>query len=186
MVKAGLTPAQVLRALTVEVARYFGGEAEGGSVAAGKRADLVLVEGNPLEDVERAFHPAGVMTRGRWLPRAELDKMLAGIERELYYPADSDVKDLSVDATAAARLTGRYAFPAPANDTITITFENGGLMGSCRGKDCRRPRLLWQGGDVYLIPEDKIQVRFEMKAGRTVAMGLSSPGWIDWRGPRVP
>jgi hypothetical protein len=186
MVKAGLTPAKVISAATIEVARYFGLENESGSVAMAKRADLVLTDGNPLEDIAHAFHPAGVMVKGRWLPRAELESTLAEIELEMRYPADADVKDLPVAASDAAALTGRYAFGAPANTTVTVTYEKGALIGSCTGKDCKRPRLRWQGGDVYLIPDEKLLVRFETKAGRAAAMRLSSPGWIDWRGARVP
>jgi imidazolonepropionase-like amidohydrolase len=186
MVKAGLTPAQVIRAATFEAARYFGREHDCGSVAVGKRADLVLADGNPLQDVVRAFHPVGVMVKGRWLPREELNGMLASIERDLRYPIGAEIKDLPITATNAATLTGSYAFPAPTHATITVTFENDALMGSCTEKGCKRPRLRWQGGDVFLIPEEKLLVTFEKKAGRAAVMRLSSPGWIDWRAPRVP
>ena len=42
----------------------------------GLRADLVLLAGDPLLDVNRAREPLGVMLRGRWLERAELDALL--------------------------------------------------------------------------------------------------------------
>lgn len=48
---AGMTNAEILRAATVNGARWFGLEDEFGTVEAGKRADLILVEGDPLEDV---------------------------------------------------------------------------------------------------------------------------------------
>jgi len=45
-------------------------------VAVGKTADLILVEGDPLKDVNNASRLAGVMTRGRWFTEEELRKML--------------------------------------------------------------------------------------------------------------
>jgi imidazolonepropionase-like amidohydrolase len=47
-----------------------------GEVAAGARADLVLVDRDPLASVEALGRPLGVMVRGRWVPRAELDARL--------------------------------------------------------------------------------------------------------------
>jgi len=74
LVEAGLTPYEALRAGTVNAAAYLGGDF--GTVAVGKRADLVLVEANPLDDVGNAARRVGVMVRGRWLPAAELRKRL--------------------------------------------------------------------------------------------------------------
>lgn len=67
-VSAGLEPYQALRAATADAARFLGEEAEFGQVAIGMRADLVLVSGNPLEDVRVLAAPDGVMLRGAWLP----------------------------------------------------------------------------------------------------------------------
>jgi hypothetical protein len=41
-------------------------------------ADLVLVDDNPLDDVSRMRDPAGVIVRGRWLPREELESLREG------------------------------------------------------------------------------------------------------------
>jgi len=49
---------------------------EFGTVAVGKRADLILVDDNPLKDVANVARRSGVMLRGRWLPESELHKML--------------------------------------------------------------------------------------------------------------
>lgn len=78
-VEAGLTPYEALRAATAAPAEFLGLAAEIGAVTEGARADLVLVEGNPLEDVRHARRPAGVMVRGQWLGRVELDAMLASV-----------------------------------------------------------------------------------------------------------
>jgi cytosine/adenosine deaminase-related metal-dependent hydrolase len=78
-VRAGLTPYQALATGTKNVARFFGTLDETGTVAVGKRADLVLLNGNPLQDIGNTAQPAGVMIGGRWLPRLEIDRRLAEI-----------------------------------------------------------------------------------------------------------
>ena len=79
LVEAGLTPYEALRAGTVDAAAYLGDDF--GAVRVGKRADLVLVEANPLADVKNAARRVGVMVRGRWLPAADLQKRLDGSVR---------------------------------------------------------------------------------------------------------
>jgi imidazolonepropionase-like amidohydrolase len=76
LVQAGLTPYQALTTGTRNVAAYFGTLNESGTVAVGKRADLVLLDANPLEDIRNTTRISGVMITGRWLPKAELDRRL--------------------------------------------------------------------------------------------------------------
>src|SRR5690606_31265342 len=79
VVAAGLSPYEALRTGTANPAVFFDAEDTFGTIQAGLAADLVLVEGNPLVDVGVLAQPAGVMVRGRWLDRAELDAGLAAI-----------------------------------------------------------------------------------------------------------
>lgn len=76
LVAAGLSPAQALAAATVEPARYFNEDAVAGSVAAGKRADLVLLEANPLEDIRNTRRIKAVVSAGRLFDRETLDGFL--------------------------------------------------------------------------------------------------------------
>ncbi len=76
---AGMSPYAIIESGTVNVGRYFANEDTFGRIAVGQRADLMLVEENPLEDVTRLAGPAGVMVRGRWLSREALDERLARI-----------------------------------------------------------------------------------------------------------
>jgi Amidohydrolase family len=76
LVEAGLTPFDAISAGTRESARFLGASTEFGTVEEGKRADLLLVDGNPLEDVSAASRIHGVALRGRWLPAAEIQEML--------------------------------------------------------------------------------------------------------------
>jgi imidazolonepropionase-like amidohydrolase len=79
LVRAGFTPYEALRTGTVHVAEYLGEGDRSGTVAVGRRADLLLLDGDPLADVANAGKLAGVMVDGRWLPRAELDRRLAAL-----------------------------------------------------------------------------------------------------------
>jgi imidazolonepropionase-like amidohydrolase len=76
-VEVGMTPFEVLSSGTRVVGQYFG--ADFGTVEAGKSADLILVDGNPLEDLKTLSKPAGVVVRGRYLPRGEIDEKLETI-----------------------------------------------------------------------------------------------------------
>ena len=79
MADAGLTPQQILTEATRQVGRYFGAEQEFGTVAPGQRADLLLLNGNPLSDLANVGRRAGVMVDGRWLPEAEIQARLERI-----------------------------------------------------------------------------------------------------------
>ncbi len=82
---AGLTPYQALRAATVEPAeflnRWVSGAGQPGAIREGSRADLLLLDANPLENPGALRRQAGVMARGRWLPRGKLDELLDELAR---------------------------------------------------------------------------------------------------------
>lgn len=79
LVEAGLSPRDAIRAATIVPAMFLGREQEFGRIAAGQRADLLLVQSNPLEDLATLQQPLGVMTRGRWYERSRLDAMQAAL-----------------------------------------------------------------------------------------------------------
>jgi len=76
MFSAGLTRFEVLQAATANPA-VFRKEPDAGTAAPGKIADLVLLDANPLDDVDNIFRQDGVMLRGRWFPEADLQSRLA-------------------------------------------------------------------------------------------------------------
>lgn len=76
LVKAGLTPLDALRAATVNPARYLGAEDEWGTIAPGRRADLVMLEADPLADIRNTARIRGVAIGGAWHDRAALDALL--------------------------------------------------------------------------------------------------------------
>jgi hypothetical protein len=77
LVAAGLTPAEALRAATLGNARALGLDGELGSIAAGRRADLVLLDADPLRDIANTRRIHAVVLDGRLLRRADLDALLA-------------------------------------------------------------------------------------------------------------
>jgi tetratricopeptide (TPR) repeat protein len=80
LVKAGLTPMQALQAATLNPARFLGTERDFGTIEAGKVADLVLLDANPLDDIANTKKIASVIYGGKLYPRSELDRMLAQVE----------------------------------------------------------------------------------------------------------
>jgi imidazolonepropionase-like amidohydrolase len=82
-VEAGLSPYQALVTATRNPAEFLGASREWGTIEAGKRADLVLIAGNPLEDIRNTARIEGVAVGGRWLERPELDRMIATASQQL-------------------------------------------------------------------------------------------------------
>lgn len=81
-VKAGMTPYEALRTSTINPAKFLNAVGEFGTITVGARADMVLLDANPLEDISNAQMRSGVMLRGRWLPEAELQKALEVVAKE--------------------------------------------------------------------------------------------------------
>lgn len=84
MVHAGIPAYAVLEAATRNAAEFLG-RRDAGTVSVGKRADLVLLDANPLVDIRGATRIRGVMIGGRWLAREELDRMLAEVEASVQH-----------------------------------------------------------------------------------------------------
>jgi hypothetical protein len=76
LVESGLTPLEALQSATRNPARYFGKSAEMGTVEAGKAADLVLLDADPLLDIRNTQKIRAVVMRGRYYSRQDLDRML--------------------------------------------------------------------------------------------------------------
>ena len=80
LVDAGLTPYQALRTGTVNVAKYLN-LSEAGIIKPGAIADLVLINGNPLTDITNTKKVEGVMMRGKWLSKNEIEAGLKKLEK---------------------------------------------------------------------------------------------------------
>jgi imidazolonepropionase-like amidohydrolase len=78
-VAAGLTPLEALKTATINPARFFGKTTEYGTVQAGRVADLVILQANPLVDIKNTRTIVGVVADGRYWSQADLDSLRAGI-----------------------------------------------------------------------------------------------------------
>lgn len=76
MIEAGLSPYEALRTGTVNVASYLGMSKTEGTIAVGKRADFILLEDNPLNDISHTRNVKGVFTQDNWYSYSELAIML--------------------------------------------------------------------------------------------------------------
>jgi len=80
--ESGIKPFDILRASTVNSARYLNRMAVEGTVAEGKNANLVLLDKNPLDNIKHTKSINGVMLKGQWFNRTELDAMLKAVSTD--------------------------------------------------------------------------------------------------------
>ncbi|MFT3934027.1 MAG: amidohydrolase family protein [Chitinophagaceae bacterium] len=79
MVQYGLTPLQALQTAIINGPRYFGKQREYGRIAKSFYADILVLDKNPLEDIHNTQAINGVMVKGHYYSRADLDKLLAEV-----------------------------------------------------------------------------------------------------------
>ena len=85
LIEAGFSPYEAIETGTRNAALAMGKSDEFGTVEVGKRADLILLNNNPLENVSAVRAQSGVMLRGRWLSEEQIQSMLDGLV-ESYKP----------------------------------------------------------------------------------------------------
>jgi len=81
MVDAGLTPYEALQTGTVNVGRYFN-RPDIGIIKQGAVSDLVLLNGNPLKDINNSKNIEGVMLENRWLSKDFIEQELKKLEKK--------------------------------------------------------------------------------------------------------
>jgi hypothetical protein len=82
--QAGIPEYAILKAATINAAAYFGESDQWGTVEAGKRANLILLNKNPLSDIQHVGSLAGVMVRGQWLSEADLNKIIENCKHQYH------------------------------------------------------------------------------------------------------
>ncbi|MBD2770435.1 amidohydrolase family protein [Hymenobacter sp. BT664] len=82
LVQAGLTPLQALQAATINGAKFMGAAGRSGTIALGKDADLVLLTGNPLQNIGNIRKIDAVISRGRAYPAAALANLLRNVKNQ--------------------------------------------------------------------------------------------------------
>ena len=86
MVRSGLDEYDALYAGTARPAEFFKAEGEYGTIEIGAWADLVLLEADPLADIDNVSKQAGVMVRGKWLSTEDIKIRLSQIEQKYKNP----------------------------------------------------------------------------------------------------
>jgi len=79
-VQGGMSPLQAIQAATIDPARHLGMARDLGSIENGKLADLLIVDGNPLEDIRNTQRIRAVFLNGKYLSRSDLDHLLQEAE----------------------------------------------------------------------------------------------------------
>jgi tetratricopeptide (TPR) repeat protein len=120
-VNDGFTPFQALQTATVNPARYFRRSQEFGTIEPGKRADLVLLEQNPLADISNTRKIAGVSVRGRWLDHNELAALMEDVPAA--YPRQ--IKQLQHELEANPAQAQRYLNDNDPLDNLSATALSG-------------------------------------------------------------
>ena len=81
LVESGLTPLAAIQAATINAAKFLGTDGELGSVEPGKLADLLLLDANPLEDIQNSTKIAGVFSNGHYFDKLAIEGLLASARR---------------------------------------------------------------------------------------------------------
>jgi imidazolonepropionase-like amidohydrolase len=80
LVLAGLTPYEALRTGTINVANYLG-KKDTGVIKKGAVADLILLSGNPLNDITQTRNIDGVMIGNQWMPKSYINSELTKLKK---------------------------------------------------------------------------------------------------------
>lgn len=135
--QSGLSILETLRSATLYPARALRQEDEFGEVAVGRRADLLLLDDNPLLSLDALNQRAGVAVRGRWLDRAALEEQLNGIARA-YATTPRIAEDGALpDSAWVRRFAARiqrvqrdgYVFPGHHMREVVEALDKLGLAG---------------------------------------------------------
>ncbi|MGB5481220.1 MAG: amidohydrolase family protein [Eudoraea sp.] len=81
MLKSGLSPLEILQSGTINPALFFNMESVFGQLKEGMAADILLVNSNPVEDISALKDLSGVMVRGKWISKADIDQKLQQIAK---------------------------------------------------------------------------------------------------------
>lgn len=126
LVEAGLTPLEAIQSATVNAAAYVGQSQEGGTIDAGKAADLVLLDASPLDNISNTKRIAAVVIRGRLLQRADLDRALNEAERIAKLKSLSDALFRTKETKGIAAAVAQYR-DLKANARDVYEFGEGEL-----------------------------------------------------------
>lgn len=120
MAEVGMTPYKILLTGTRNVAAHFGTLSEAGTVEVGKRADLLLLDANPMAAVANVQRRAGVMVNGRWLPESEIQRGLEALAVGYAAPSMPQLHHVGLNSVDPDRAIEWYlrAWPTAKRTTV--------------------------------------------------------------------
>ena len=143
---AGLSNYAALAAGTRNPQEFLGTVKDVGTVEKGKRADLILLDANPLDDLANTTKRSGVMLRGKWYSQAEMNKWLDEIAPRI---ANGLVEKEKATAAAIEKLGGKVEFNQ-SGGVIKVDLNNAKITDSDLKLLERFPELEWL--DVRVTP----------------------------------
>ena len=143
-VKAGLTPLEALQTATLTPARVMKLENEVGTIEPGKRADIIILDGNPLENISNVRKLKFVIAQGRLseaMPIAQTDAEAIGLMMSgAFTPASPHAKSSSRRWASSTASPGRStARPPPAHPATLATPRADGAREAPAGTARRAP-----------------------------------------------
>jgi hypothetical protein len=179
LVAAGLSPYEALRAATAGPAEFMGKSDEFGTVAVGRRADLLLLEANPLRGVGNAARRLGVMVNGTWHTEADLQGRLGRMAGSFA----GEARGLGLHAAAlagdVARIRASLAAGAPV-DARNAQGQTALMVAAYAGHARAVEALLQAGAGVDAADEAGLTALMAAAyAGRTAAVQALLRGGAD-------
>ena len=174
-VEAGLSPYQAIEAATRNPAEYFAefmkAPRDFGTVEAGKRADLILLDANPLQTVANLSKRAGVMVRGLWLPESELRKMLENV-------ATLNQQPKTEATTAKGNFGGTWALDKANSEGLPPGMDQSMTVVQTGDKLSLETKLITDQGE-QVVPDSYIL------DGKEVDFTPRTPGGQSGKGKRI-
>lgn len=117
---AGLSNYAVLAAGTRNAHEYLGTINQTGTIEKGKRADLILLNANPLENILATENRAGVMLKGKWHTQSELNGWLDEIAPKIHGSLEAEEKRAAAEIE---KLGGKVEFNAK-REVVKVDLNN--------------------------------------------------------------
>jgi hypothetical protein len=169
LVAAGLTPYQALQAATTNAAAWIG-DPSIGRIAVGARADLVVLDADPLRDITATTKRTGVMVRGEWLTAKQLDDKLAGVVASFTHEGDRFAKTAPLDVPP-----GDVEFSATFTTTIGAQDVGAERLAVVKTKDGGRIIVAQAAGDPPAAAAASMKLELD-KSGALIAYALDEDG----------
>ncbi len=182
--EAGIPAADVIRSATIVPAKFCGVDGDLGTVEDGKVASLLLVRGNPLEDVKRAAEIEAVFYRGRYLDRKALDGLLEGVRSGVAATlpvADAGALELPGREIARGRYLVKFQeFDAGWEDFV-ITADDSGYHVKAHNRPQggpqapfvvtyhMGPRYEFQGAEWRRLTGESVEATYQAAGGKITA-----------------